>query len=166
MLVHVKLHKQQTYAQHFDKGYVIGMLFEHYQCQKVWMKDTLTTQVSGMVWFKHKYPTNPFIIQKDQIVAAIGRLATTLTTGVALQLCNNTVDKLCKLQQILEPRMDGNDECKITAPMQQAPIWQQSPRQGGKRQPVLGHQADLKESSKSKELAELRLQVLVAVKNK
>jgi hypothetical protein len=32
LLVHVKPHKQQTYAQHCNKGHVIGTLFEHYQC--------------------------------------------------------------------------------------------------------------------------------------
>ncbi len=30
LLVHVKLHKRQTYAQHCNKGYVVGTLFEHY----------------------------------------------------------------------------------------------------------------------------------------
>jgi hypothetical protein len=40
LLVNVKPHKQQTYAQQCNKGYIIGTLFEHYQCQKVWMKDT------------------------------------------------------------------------------------------------------------------------------
>jgi hypothetical protein len=94
----------------------------------MWMKDTHTTQVSGAVWFKHKYITNPSVTPEDQNVAAIGGLAKTLTTGVPLQLCNNTVDKLCKLQEILEPSTDGNNECKITAPMQQVPILRQSPR--------------------------------------
>jgi hypothetical protein len=127
-LVHVKLHKQQTYAQHCNKGYIIGTSFKHYQCQKVWMKNTHATRVSGAVWFKHKYLTNPSIIPEDQIVAAIGRLAKTLTTGVPPQLHNNMVDKLCKLQETLESRMDVNDERKITAPMQQVPIPRQSPR--------------------------------------
>jgi hypothetical protein len=92
-LVQVKPHKQQTYAQHCNKGYVIGTLFEHYQCQKIWMKDTHTTQVSRAVWFKHKYLTNPSVTPEDQIVAAIGGLAKTLTTGVPLQLRNDMVDK-------------------------------------------------------------------------
>jgi hypothetical protein len=38
------------------------------------------------------------------------------------------VDKLCKLQEVLEPRIDGNNDCNITAPMQQAPIPRQSPK--------------------------------------
>jgi hypothetical protein len=96
--------------------------------KKVWIKDMHTKQVSGAVWFKHKYLTNSSVTPEDQIVAAIGGLAKTLTTGVPPQLWDNTVDKLCKLQEILEPRMDGNDERKIMAPMQQVPILRQSPR--------------------------------------
>jgi hypothetical protein len=38
------------------------------------------------------------------------------------------VDKLCKLQEILEPGTDGNNEQEIMAPTQQAPIPRQSPR--------------------------------------
>jgi hypothetical protein len=30
LLVHIKPYKQQTYAQHCDKGYIIGTSFEHY----------------------------------------------------------------------------------------------------------------------------------------
>ncbi len=52
----------------------------------------------------------------------------TLTTGVPLQLRDNTIDILCKLQEILEPRMNGNNEHKVMAPTQQAPIPRQSPR--------------------------------------
>ena len=109
LLVHIKPHKQQTNAQHCKKGYVIGMSFQHYQCQKVWMKDTHATQVSGAVWFKHKYLTNPSITPEDQIEAAIGGLAKTLTTGVPLQLRVDMVNNLHKLQEILEPRRDEND---------------------------------------------------------
>jgi hypothetical protein len=92
------------------------------------MKGTHATWVSEAVWFKHKYLTNPSVTSEDQIVAAIGRLAKTLTTGVPLLLRDNTVDKLCKLQETLEPRMDGNNERKVTAPMQQTPVPLQSPR--------------------------------------
>jgi hypothetical protein len=49
LLVHVKPHKQRTYAQHCNKGYIISTSFEHYQCQKVWMKGIHATQVSGAV---------------------------------------------------------------------------------------------------------------------
>ncbi len=92
------------------------------------MKDTHATPVSGVVWFKHKYLTNPSITPGDQIVAAMCGPAKTLTTGVPPQLRDNTVDKLCKLQEILEPRTDGNNERKVTTPKQQAPVPWQLPR--------------------------------------
>ncbi len=68
------------------------------------MKDTHATRVSGVVWFKHKYLTNPSATPEDQIIAAIGGLAQTLATGVPPQLGDNTVDKLHKLQEILDPK--------------------------------------------------------------
>ncbi len=73
------------------------------------MKDTHATRVSMTVWFKHKYLTNPSITPEDQIEAAIGGLAKTLTTGVPLQLRVDMVNNLHKLQEILEPRRDEND---------------------------------------------------------
>ncbi len=74
-LVHVKPHKQRTYAQHCEKGFVIGTSFEHYWCQKIWMKDTHGMCISGAVWFKHKNLTNLSVTPEDQIIAAIGGLA-------------------------------------------------------------------------------------------
>ncbi len=92
------------------------------------MKNTHATRLSGMVWFKHKCLTKPSVTPEDPIVAAIGKLVKILTTGVPLQLCNDTVDKLCKLQEILEPRTNGNDEREFMAPTQRAPGPGQSPR--------------------------------------
>jgi hypothetical protein len=109
-LVHVKPHKQQTYAQHCKKGFVIDTSFKHYQCQKIWMKDMHDTRILGAVWFKHKYLTNPSVTPEDQIIAAIGALAKTLRTNIPPQLHDDTVDKLQKLQDILQPRPDGKIE--------------------------------------------------------
>jgi hypothetical protein len=44
------------------------------------MKDMHAMCVSGAVWFKYKYLTNPSVTPEDRIVAAIGGLAKTLTT--------------------------------------------------------------------------------------
>jgi hypothetical protein len=109
-LVQVKPHKRWTYAQHCKKGFVIGTLFEHYQCQKIWMKDTHGKRILGAVWFKHKYLTNLSVTPEDQIIAAIGGLGKTLRTIILPQLHDNTVDKLLKLQVILQPRLDGKIE--------------------------------------------------------
>ncbi len=65
------------------------------------MKDMHGTRISGAVWFKHKYPTNPSVTPEDQIIAAIGGLAKTLRTNIPPRLHDDTVDKLQKLQDIL-----------------------------------------------------------------
>ncbi len=94
-LVHLKPHKQRTHAQHCEIGFVIGTLFKHYRCQKIWMKDMHGTHISGAVWFKHKYLTNLSVAPEDRIIAAIGGLAKTLRTNTLPQLHEDTtVDKL------------------------------------------------------------------------
>jgi hypothetical protein len=71
---------------------------------KKWTQDTHSTRISGAVWFKHKYLTTLSVTSKDQIVAAIGGLAKTITTKITPQLQNKTIaiDKLCNLQDILQ----------------------------------------------------------------
>jgi hypothetical protein len=70
---------------------------------KKWTQDTHSTRISGAVWFKHKYLTTLSVTPEDQIVAAIGGLAKTLTTKITPQLQNKTIDKLRNLQDILQP---------------------------------------------------------------
>jgi len=104
-LVHEKPHKRRTFAQHCKKGYVLGTSFEHYRCQTVWMVDSHCRRTSGAVWFKHKYLTHPSVTPADRITAAIGGLAKTLTTGIPTQLRDDTLDKLKRLQDILDPQV-------------------------------------------------------------
>jgi hypothetical protein len=70
-LVHVKPHKRRTYAQHCKNVFVIGTMFKHYRCQKIWMKDTHGMRILGAVRFKHKYLTNSSVTPEDQIIAVI-----------------------------------------------------------------------------------------------
>ncbi len=55
----------------------------------------------------NKYLTNPSVTPEDQIIAAINGLAKTLRINIPPQLHDDTVDKLQKLQDILQPRPDG-----------------------------------------------------------
>jgi hypothetical protein len=71
------------------------------------MKDTHDMRISGAVWIKHKYLTNPSVTPEDRIIVAIGGLAKTLRTNIPPQLHDDTVDKLQKLQDILQPKPDG-----------------------------------------------------------
>ena len=54
-----------------------------------------------------KYLTNPSVTPEDRIIAAISGLVKTLRTNIPPQLHDDTVDKLQKLQDILQPRLDG-----------------------------------------------------------
>ena len=104
-LVHEKPHKRRSFAQHCKKGYVLGTSFEHYRCQTVWMVDLHNRRTSGAIWFKHKYLTHPSVTPADRITAAIRGLAKTLTTGIPPQLRDDTLDKLKRLQDILNPQV-------------------------------------------------------------
>ncbi len=106
--VHKKPHKQRSFAQHCKKGYVLGTSFERYQCQTVWMVDSHSQRMSGAIWFKHKYLTHPLVTPADRITAAIGGLAKTLTTEIPPQLRDDTLDKLKRLQNILNPQVNDD----------------------------------------------------------
>ena len=58
-LVHVKPHKWRTYAQHCKKGFVISTSFEHYRCQKIWMKDTYDMHIFGSSLVQAQIPDQP-----------------------------------------------------------------------------------------------------------
>ena len=66
--------------------------------------------ISGAVWFKHKYLTNPSVTPAGHITAAIGGLAKMLTTGIPPQLGDDTLDKLKKLHYILAPQVNNNND--------------------------------------------------------
>ena len=58
-MIHDKLSRRKTFAQHCSKGIVIGSSPEHYRCRNLWTTSTKATRVSGTVFFKHNYITNP-----------------------------------------------------------------------------------------------------------
>ena len=80
-LTHDKPHHRKTFTQHCSKGWVLGTLPEYYRCWTVWSKDTRAMRVTGRVFFKHKYLTNPHVTPEDQVMAAAANLATVLTAN-------------------------------------------------------------------------------------
>ena len=73
-LVHDKLQRRQSFAQHCSKGWVLGTSHEHYRCWRVWMKYTRAVRTSATVFFKHKYITAPTMTPANVITAATNRL--------------------------------------------------------------------------------------------
>ena len=84
-MVHDKPKNRKTYAQHCSKGWVLGTSPEHYRCWQISMQDTRATRISGTVFFKHKYLTNPTVSPEDAIIAATNTLSTTLAQNHAAQ---------------------------------------------------------------------------------
>jgi len=84
-LVHDKPQRRRTFAQHCSKGWVLATSPEHYRCWKVWTKTTRTTRISGTMFFKHKYITNPTVTPADTIIAAASNLADALRKNVKAQ---------------------------------------------------------------------------------
>ena len=101
-LVHDKPQKRRSFAQHCSKGWVLETSPEHYRCWKVWTKNTRTTRISGTMFFKHKYITNPTVTPADTITAAAINLAEALRKNVKAQSIGqiNYAD-LKRLQAIL-----------------------------------------------------------------
>ena len=58
-LVHDKPRLRKTFAEHCSKVHVLVTSFEHYRAWIMWMKEMKTTRISGIVFHKHKYITNP-----------------------------------------------------------------------------------------------------------
>ena len=74
-LVHDKPHRRKTFSEHCSKGHVLGTSFEHYQAWEMWMTKTMATRVSGKVFHKHKYITNPDVTPEDRVITAMGKLS-------------------------------------------------------------------------------------------
>ena len=74
-LVHDKPHRRKTFAKHCSKGHVLGTSFEHYRAWEMWMTKTMATRVSGKVFHKHKYITNPDVTPEDRFITAMGNLS-------------------------------------------------------------------------------------------
>ena len=74
-LVHDKLHRRKTFAEHCSKGHVLGTSFEHYRAWKMWMTKSKATRISVKVFDKHKYLTKTGVTPEDRVVAAMGKLS-------------------------------------------------------------------------------------------
>ena len=75
-LVHDKPLRRKTWAEHATNGWVLGTSPENYRCCKIAMQTTHATRISGTVFFKHKYLTNPAVTPIDTIIAAAHGMAT------------------------------------------------------------------------------------------
>jgi hypothetical protein len=78
----VQLYKSNTrhgtWAEHSTDGWYLGTSNKHYQCHKIHVKKMRSKRISDMVFFKHKYITQPTLTQADIILNALDNLTHTL----------------------------------------------------------------------------------------
>jgi hypothetical protein len=99
-LVQDKLHKHHTYAEHCKKAFVLDTSTKHYRCWKFWSTATQATQISGAVFFKHKYLTNPSVTPEDLVIAAAENLTQALKTSIPQPLQVSTIQVLKDLSEV------------------------------------------------------------------
>ena len=75
-LIHKKSSKRKTFAQHCVKSWVLGTVMEYYHCWDLWwVISTKAKRVSDMVFFKHKYVTDPSVTPSDAIIATADKMS-------------------------------------------------------------------------------------------
>ena len=128
-MVHDKPKNRKTYAQHCSKGWTLGTSPEHYRCWQIWMQDTRATRISGTVFFKHKYLTNPTVSPEDAIIAATNNLSTTLAQNHAAQHKNQqSFDELKRMATIITSNFKQANLPPPTETQQNIVNLRQSPR--------------------------------------
>ena len=63
---------------HFQKGFFLSTLNEHYRAWIMWMKTSRTTIVLATVFHKHKYISNLLVPAANAVMEAAGNLAEAL----------------------------------------------------------------------------------------
>jgi hypothetical protein len=76
--MHESTNRRKTWDPHSLNGWYLGTLIEHYRCHKIFCKKTRSKRISDTVFFQHQYITQPTITTDDQIIKAIGDLASAL----------------------------------------------------------------------------------------
>jgi hypothetical protein len=78
----VQLHKRSerrgTWANNSIDGWYLQTSPEHYQCYKIYVKQTKIDRISDTVYFKPKYITQPTLTPAEVIVKALNDLTQAL----------------------------------------------------------------------------------------
>ena len=83
ILTHDKPGNRGSWAEHASDGWHLGTSMEHHRCFNVWVKATRAERVTGTIFFKHKYLTDPIITPEDTVVAAAQQLTNALQGNVS-----------------------------------------------------------------------------------
>ena len=68
------------------------------------------TRISGKVFYKHKYLTNPGVPPEDRVIAAMGKLYQELGGKKTNHLSETKLDQLTSLGEIIKKRIEDKEE--------------------------------------------------------
>ncbi len=98
--LHESTNRRITWAEDSIDGWYLPTSPEHYWCHIIHVTKTRSKQISDMVWFKHKYITQPHVTAADQIVKAINNLTCALT-GKSNVNGLKKIEAIQKLEELL-----------------------------------------------------------------
>ena len=75
VLVHDKMHRRGSWAEHASKEWYISTLIEHYRYHIVVVKDTKQERMSDTAFFRHKCITQPKVTTYNIIMVVMNDLA-------------------------------------------------------------------------------------------
>ena len=114
-MIHDKPSRQKTFAQNFSKGFVLSSSPENYRCWNLCTTSTKSTRVSGTVFFKHNYITNPETTPEDAMISADNRMMETLQNHTPINMCKEDLEDLRRLDTIFTKAAQTNTDVKIKA---------------------------------------------------
>ncbi len=68
------INRRGTWADNSTYGWYLRTSNKHYRCHIIYVKNTRSKRISDTVFFKHRYITQPTLMQADIIVKAIDDL--------------------------------------------------------------------------------------------
>ena len=81
-----------------------------HRCWNLWNTSTKALCVSGTVFFKHKYITNPSVTPEDAVISAANRMTDAPKIHHPHNICEDDIQALHFLEQIFEQAADNNKE--------------------------------------------------------
>ena len=72
---HVMTRQLKSWEIHTKMGYYLGSAWKHYCYNNKWVKETKSTRIGQIVFFKHKCITAPHLTETDAIAKASEELA-------------------------------------------------------------------------------------------
>ncbi len=94
------INRRETWADNSTDGWYLGTSNKHYRCHIIYVKKTRSKRISDTVFFKHRYITQPTLMQADIIVKAIDDLTYALK-GRKNVKSNAQIEALEKIDELL-----------------------------------------------------------------